>query len=94
MEITTPDGTHLNTALATEVAHFSDGRERSDPLHVFEVLYRQRQTWFLRRRRDGKEELIPIMPDQACTWLRQKHFIGALARHFGERVKRTPASAL
>ena len=41
----TIDGITLNTALATEVAHFSDGRERSDPLHVFEVLYRQGQTW-------------------------------------------------
>ena len=97
MEITTPDGTRLNTALATEVATFSDGRERKDPLHVFEVLYRQGQVWFLVRQRariDPKKELIPITADQACTWLREKAFLGPLAQHFGERVKWTPATML
>ncbi len=63
----TIDGITLNTALATEVAHFSDGRPRGDAAHVFEILYRQGQTWFLRRRRGSKEELIPIMADQACA---------------------------
>jgi hypothetical protein len=90
----TIDGITFNTALATEVAHFGDGRERSDPRHVFEMLYRQGPHWFLVRRRDRKEDLIPIIPDQACTWLRQKNFIGQVALHFGERVKRTPATVL
>lgn len=94
MELTTADGTTLNTALADEVASFSDGRERSDPAHVFEVLYRQKQHWFIRRRRDGKDELIPFTADQACTWMRQKNFINALGQHFGERVTRTPVSVL
>ena len=69
------DGQTLNTALATEVAHFSDGLPRTNPRHVFEVLYRQGQTWFLSRRRDGEEKIIPITADQACMWLSQKHFM-------------------
>ena len=48
----TIDGITLNTALATEVAHFSNGRQRGDPLHASETLYRQKAAWFLRRRRD------------------------------------------
>ncbi len=88
------DGISYNTAIATEVAHFGDGRERSDPLHCFEVLYRQGPAWFLVRRRNGKEEIVPMMATEACTWLKQKNFICALAQHFGERVKRTPATVL
>ena len=90
----TIDGITLNTALATEVAHFSNGRERGDPLHVSETLYRQKQTWFLRRRARGREDLIPIMADKAQRWLREKNFIGCLAAHFGERVRRPQVSSL
>ncbi len=89
---TIDNGTTLNTALATEVAHFSDGLPRTNPRHVFEVLYRQGQTWFLRRRRDGEEDLIPITPKQASSWLAQKNFIGELGYNFGERVQRRPVS--
>ena len=51
----TIDDVSYNTALSHEIAHFSDGRQRGDPLHTFEVLYRTGSAWFLRRRRDGCE---------------------------------------
>ena len=36
----TIDGKSYNTATAFEIATFSDGRRRGDPLHVSDVLYR------------------------------------------------------
>ena len=60
----TIDGIEYNTASGTsfEIAHFTDGRQRGDPLHVFEVLYRTGQSWFLHRRRGGVETIVPLTP--------------------------------
>ncbi len=90
----TIDGITYNTATAREVAHFSDGRPLGDPLHVFDTLYRSNVGWFVHRRRGGEESIIPFTPQEAQGWLKEKNFIGALAQHFGQRVKRTPASVL
>ena len=89
MQVTIDDVTY-NTALSHEIAHFSDGRQRGDPLHTFEVLYRTGSAWFLRRRRDGCESIVPLTPEQTRAWCEQKRFDWVLARWFGHPVKRVP----
>ena len=87
MQATINDVAH-NTATAFEIAHFTDGRQKDDPMHVSERLYRQHGGWFLRRRQRGREAIVPMTPDDACKWLREKRFDGALVTWFGEKVER------
>jgi hypothetical protein len=89
------DDTTYNTATALDVATFTDGRQRSDPLHVVETLYRgPKGAWFINRRQGGGAgTIVPQTPAQAQNWLSLKRFDGALARWFGDRVKK-PAAAL
>ena len=93
MESTT-DGTTYRTETAFEIATFGDGRQRSDPLHVFETLYRgPKGAWFIHRRQGGVETILPLTPKESQAWLGQKNLLGQLARWFGEPVRKTRAVA-
>jgi hypothetical protein len=96
VSVTTREVTPMESTIATasQIATFTDGRLPGDPLHTSETLYRQRSHWFLLRRRDGHENIIPLTPEETRKWCEQKRFDHVLVRYFGERVKRQAASLL
>ena len=81
-------------ATAREIATFSSGHSKDDPSPIGETLYVRKGVWFLSRRQGGAEQIVPMTAREAQAWLEQKCLYGALALHFGQRVKGQAASVL
>ena len=78
---------YYNTHIDTEVAHWGDGRAKSDPRHVLSTLYRTKEgAWYLDTRCSDKEDLTPMSDARVQALLKEKrldYLLGALVREKG-----------